>query len=100
MSAGPLWLGPEILRALLAGEEGALPRAIAMYARHCLKKASGVAACSYARCEFVSPERTPEQRALLAIGLDLVELLRASPEGLKALQDLRLEPVAKGPKSE
>lgn len=77
-----------------------LAKAVAQYARHCLRKASASGKVDYPRCELVVSDRSPEQRALLAVGLDLLDVLRQSSDGREALKNLGLEPFAEGAKRE
>lgn len=73
---------------------------VAEYAQYCLRQAGFSARVRRPMCDAVSPQHTPEQRALIAVGTDLVDLLARSDEGRQALKDLRLEPVAEGAKGE
>jgi len=96
------WLGDAVKAQIRAGDTQALLRAIATLASAWMN-AAGVHPAAYrsvmrsevAGCQrkSLSPPPDAAQRAFLAAGCDLLDVLALSHEGGQALRDLGFEPV-------
>lgn len=88
------WLGPALAARVEVGDPDALLRAVALYAKACVERGGGSLALRPSMLDVAGGSgRTPEQRALLAVASDLLDLIAHAPQGRKALLDLGLEPV-------
>ena len=104
----PTWIGRELAARIANGDEPALLRGLLVLAGHWMEKGGSHMKFRDRVCmaDVAGPmphgrqQRTPEQRAFLAVGCDLLDLVRSSPQGRKALADFLAEPVPQEAKSE
>lgn len=102
-------LSPLLAARIAAGEEAALLQALLAYARSWVESAGSrlehreAISCVHVAADLrpkYSAGSTPEQRALLAAGCDLFDLLAATPQGRKAIADFLGNPVFQETKGE
>jgi len=95
---GLVGMGPATAAKIAAGEQTALLTSLLFLAAHWMEQggiprfARDLAAMTDALPK--GSTRSAEQRALLAAGCDLYDLLTHAPQGRQALQDLLAQPVA------
>lgn len=86
------WLGPELAAEIAAGDADALVRAVACVAKVCIERGGGAPAYRPAMLDAACDlRRPPEQRVLLAVGCDLLDLIAHAPQGRRILLDLGLD---------
>lgn len=96
-------MGPDTIEALRSEDPQGLARALVFLAQTWIgiggshiRARHAISATAFATGGIGDrQQKTPEQRAFLAAGCDLYDVLAASPLGHKALSDLILQPVAK-----
>jgi len=96
------WVGVALSQEVASGDPAALRRALLLLAKHWMEKGEasirardGVSMSDVSGpTPLGSPKRTAEQRAFLAAGCDLYDLVTSSAEGRKALADLGLQPLS------
>jgi len=95
------WLDDETRADIHAGDQRALLRAIGTLAGAWMRTAGTSPDCrrlvtcsETAGCLRNPTPTTPVQRAFLAAGCDVLDLLALSPEGRQAIHDLGFEPIA------
>lgn len=90
----PTWIGSALAPLIASGDEAALLRGLLVLAGHWMEKGGSHMRFRDRVCmvDVAGPmprgrqQRTPEQRAFLAAGCDLFDLVTSSPQGRAALE--------------
>lgn len=93
-------LSPASVESLASGDTDALLRCLWFLARKWFSSGGSMLPARDAISMTKLVERSPEQRAFLAAGCDLYDVLISSPQGREALLNLGLQPVLDDPKGE
>jgi len=104
----PLWIGSKLAAEISGGDDAALLHGLLVLAGHWMEKGGSHMRFRDRICmaDVAGPmpgarqPRSPEQRAFLAAGCDLYDLVTASAQGRQALSDLLLQPIPQEPKGE
>ncbi|MEH3087694.1 MAG: hypothetical protein PGN26_14435 [Xylophilus ampelinus] len=103
----PSWAGVAATQRLMDGDQVELLRLLLLLSRRWMQAAGPLlqwrqrmAMTDALASEWNSRPRTTEQRALLAAGCDLFDLVASTPQGWQALLDLGFDVVQQEPKSE
>lgn len=91
---------PATVESLASGDTDALLRCLWFLARKWFSSGGSMLPARDAISMTKLVERSPEQRAFLAAGCDLYDVLISSPQGREALLNLGLQPVRDDPKGE
>jgi len=99
--AAAAWLDNDTRASILAGDPSAMLRAMTSLAGKWMRAAGAhpsfyplISRSDIAGCHRNPAPTDPVQRAFLAAGCDVLDLLSLSPEGLQAIHDLGFEPIA------
>ncbi|RZS80627.1 hypothetical protein EV675_3239 [Pigmentiphaga kullae] len=91
----PTWIGSALAPLIASGDEAALLRGLLVLAGHWMEKGGSHMKFRDRVCmaDVAGPmprgrqQRTPEQRAFLAAGCDLFDLVTSSPQGRAAFEN-------------